>query len=119
MSDKYANVWVEALAGKGGVDGAETGYSDASYDSDSYGMIFGVDGRIGSDINIGAAFHYQKGDLEADSSETKNEFKNYGASIYAGTNFGNLNVTAGITYAKGDHEFNLHGRPPRIVSVYA
>ena len=106
MSDKYSNVWVEALAGKGGVDGAGTGYGDASYDSDSYGMIFGLDGRIGQSINVGAAIHYQKGDLEADSSQTKNEFKNYGASIYAGTNFGNLNVTAGLTYAKGDHEFN-------------
>ena len=106
MSDKYSNVWVEALAGKGGVDGAGTGYGDASYDSDSYGMIFGLDGRIGKSINVGAAIHYQKGDLEADSSQTKNEFKNYGASIYAGTNFGNLNVTAGLTYAKGDHEFN-------------
>ena len=106
MSDKYSNVWVEALAGKGGIDGAGTGYGDASYDSDSYGMIFGLDGRIGQSINVGAAIHYQKGDLEADSSQTKNEFKNYGASIYAGTNFGNLNVTAGLTYAKGDHEFN-------------
>ena len=106
MSDKYSNVWVEALAGKGGVDGASTAYGDASYDSDSYGMIFGLDGRIGESINVGAAIHYQKGDLDADSSQTKNEFKNYGASIYAGTNFGNLNVTAGITYAKGDHEFN-------------
>ena len=106
MSDKYSNVWVEALAGKGGVDGAGTGYGDASYDSDSYGMIFGLDGRIGQSINVGAAIHYQKGDLEADSSQTKNEFKNYGASVYAGTNFGNLNVTAGLTYAKGDHEFN-------------
>ena len=106
MSDKYSNVWVEALAGKGGVDGASTAYGDASYDSDSYGMIFGLDGRIGQSINVGAAIHYQKGDLEADSSQTKNEFKNYGASVYAGTNFGNLNVTAGLTYAKGDHEFN-------------
>ena len=106
MSDKYSNVWVEALAGKGGVDGASTSYGDASYDSDSYGMIFGLDGRIGQHINVGAAIHYQKGDLDADSSKTHNEFKNYGASIYAGTNFGNLNVTAGITYAKGDHEFN-------------
>ena len=106
MSDKYSNVWVEALAGKGGIDGAGTGYGDASYDSDSYGMIFGLDGRIGQSINVGAAIHYQKGDLEADSSQTKNEFKNYGASVYAGTNFGNLNVTAGLTYAKGDHEFN-------------
>ena len=106
MSDKYSNVWVEALAGKGGVDGASTAYGDASYDSDSYGMIFGFDGRIGQDINVGAAIHYQKGDLDADSSQTKNEFKNYGASIYAATNFGKLNVTAGLTYAKGDHEFN-------------
>ena len=106
MSDKYSNVWVEALAGKGGVDGAGTGYGDASYDSDSYGMIFGLDGRIGESINVGAAIHYQKGDLDADSSQTKNEFKNYGASIYAGTNVGKLNVTAGIMYAKGDHEFN-------------
>lgn len=106
MSDKYSNVWVEALAGKGGIDGAGTGYGDASYDSDSYGMIFGLDGRIGQSINVGAAIHYQKGDLDADSSKTHNEFKNYGASVYAGTNLGNLNVTAGITYAKGDHEFN-------------
>ena len=106
MSDKYSNVWVEALAGKGGVDGAGTGYGDASYDSDSFGMIFGLDGRIGQHINVGAAIHYQKGDLDADSSKTHNEFKNYGASVYAGTNFGNLNVTAGLTYAKGDHEFN-------------
>ena len=106
MSDKYSNVWVEALAGKGGVDGASTAYGDTSYDSDSYGMIFGLDGRIGKSINVGAAIHYQKGDLDADSSKTHNEFKNYGASVYAGTNFGNLNVTAGITYAKGDHEFN-------------
>ena len=106
-SDKYANVWVEALAGKGGVDGASTGNGDAEYDADSYGMIFGVDGRIARDINIGLAMHYQKGDLDADSSVTHNEIKNYGVSVYAGKTFASgLNLIAGVTYAKGDHEFN-------------
>ena len=106
-SDKYANVWVEALAGKGGVDGASTGYGDAAYDADSYGMIFGVDGRIARDINIGLAMHYQKGDLDADSSVTHNDIKNYGVSVYAGKTFDSgLNLIAGVTYAKGDHEFN-------------
>ncbi len=57
------------------------------YDIDSYGAVFGIDGDITPDWNVGAAFSYVTSDVDSQlsSGSNKTDIDSYIATVYAST----------------------------------
>lgn len=107
-------LWAQITGGKHKADdlGAPAGMK-AGYDADAYGLMIGGDAQITGGWTLGAAFGYQKGDLdsEGDFSNISTDVESYGVYGYGAKRMGNWNVTAqlGWTQFSSDAESSLPG----------
>lgn len=107
-------LWAQITGGKSKADdlGAPTGLS-AGYDADAYGLMVGGDAQISGGWTLGAAFGYQKGDLdsEGDFSDISTDVESWGLYAYGAKRIGNFNLTAqvGWTQFSADAEMSLPG----------
>ena len=107
-------LWAQITGGKSKADdlSAPAGMK-AGYDADAYGLMIGGDAQFTGGWTLGAAFGYQKGDLdsEGDFSNISTDVESYGVYGYGAKRMGNWNVTAqlGWTQFSSDAESSLPG----------
>lgn len=99
--------WVQVEGRQGGADRLESsGAMTGGYRSDVYGMTFGADVLATDAWTLGAALHYEDGDLESrgDYTDTRTDVEAFGVSAYAKRKSGNLSVTTqlGFSHVTGD-----------------
>ena len=100
-----SGLWAELVTGKFEADGFDAGKTSSGYEADTYGIMAGLDVAVGQSWTFGAAFNYAESDIEASSSDTKNDFESYGFSLYAGKAFeSGLRLSASVGYSKGSSE---------------
>ena len=106
-----ARLWANALGQKVEVSGAEYEGSDTSYDGENYGFIMGADLITDNGWRYGAAFCYQKGNMDSMDAvvTTSNKADAFSVTGYAAKQFGQLNVigSLGYSYIDADLEQNL------------
>ena len=107
-------LWAQITGGKSKADdlGAPAGMK-AGYDADAYGLMIGGDAQISGGWTLGAAFGYQKGDLdsEGDFSNISTDVESWGIYGYGAKRIGDWNLTAqlGWTQFSSDAETSLAG----------
>ena len=106
-----ARLWANALGQKVEVSGAEYKGSETSYDGENYGFIMGADLITDNGWRYGAAFGYQKGNMDSMHAvvTTSNKADAFSVTGYAAKQFGQLNVigSLGYSYIDSDLEQNL------------
>ena len=96
--------WANALGQKVDVKGADFSGGSASYDADNTGFILGADLLAQNGVRYGAAFGYQKSDLDSKGSLTftKNKADAFSLTGYVAKDFGQLNVIGSMGYTRVD-----------------
>ena len=96
--------WANALGQKVDVKGADFSGGSASYDADNTGFILGADLLAQNGVRYGAAFGYQKSDLDSKGSltSTKNKADAFSLTGYVAKDFGQLNVIGSMGYTRVD-----------------
>ena len=96
--------WANALGQKVDVKGADFSGGSASYDADNTGFILCADLLAQNGVRYGAAFGYQKSDLDSKGSltSTKNKADAFSFTGYVARDFGQLNVIGSMGYTRVD-----------------
>ena len=104
---KAAGFWVKVEGRQSGVKRFESsGMMTGGYKADVYGMTFGADLFATDEWTLGAALHYENGDLKSrgDYTDTRTDVEAYGMTAYARRVYDAVSVTTqlGFNHAKGD-----------------
>ena len=108
-----AGWWVMPLGGRMEADDLGLGGSTYGYSVDTYGLMGGLDVRVGSDWVVGAAGSYQTGDAdsEGDVLDASTDVTNYGLHFWGARHYGDVKVTGTLSWMKteGDAEMAVLG----------
>ena len=96
--------WANALGQK--IDVSDAGYTggSASFDGENIGFIMGADLMAQNGLRFGAAFGYQKGDMDSKDAlvSTSNKADAYSFSGYVAKDFGRFNLIGSLGYTRTD-----------------
>ena len=97
-------LWANALGQKVDVSGADYTGGSASFDGENVGFIMGADLMAQNGIRYGAAFGYQKGNMDSTDSivSTSNEADAFSITGYAAKQFGQFNLIGSLGYTRVD-----------------
>lgn len=97
-------LWANALGQKVEVSGADYTGGSAAFDGENIGFIMGADLMAQNGVRYGAAFGYQKGDMDSVDSlvSTSNEADAFSITGYAAQQFGQFNLIGSLGYTRVD-----------------
>jgi len=95
-----AELWGEVLASKGSMDAVGDA---AAFDRSSAVFIGGIEGSVG-DWLVGFSTAYSRSDFEVADRASTGTGDNYQFGVYAGTQFGDLGLKLGASFAAHDIE---------------
>lgn len=97
-------LWANALGQKVEVSGADYTGGSAAFDGENIGFIMGADLMAQNGLRYGAAFGYQKGDMDSTDSivSTSNEADAFSITGYAAQQFGQFNLIGSLGYTRVD-----------------
>lgn len=97
-------LWANALGQKVEVSGADYTGGSAAFDGENIGFIMGADLMAQNGLRYGAAFGYQKGDMDSVDSlvSTSNEADAFSITGYAAQQFGQFNLIGSLGYTRVD-----------------
>ena len=108
-SAKANGLWVDMLYSSQEADNMKAdGHMKYGFETDSYGFIMGYDHQVGnSSVRLGAAFSYQKGDLDStgDALKTTNDYNTFGFHGYGvWQSTDHINVLGSISYLRSSSD---------------
>lgn len=97
-------LWANALGQKVEVSGADYTGGSAAFDGENIGFIMGANLMAQNGVRYGAAFGYQKGDMDSVDSlvSTSNEADAFSITGYAAQQFGQFNLIGSLGYTRVD-----------------
>ena len=108
-SAKANGLWVDMLYSSQEADNMKAdGHMKYGFETDSYGFIMGYDHQVGnSNVRLGAAFSYQKGDLDStgDALKTTNDYNTFGFhgyGVWQPTD--RINVLGSVSYLRSSSD---------------
>ena len=106
---KTNELWVDMLYSSQEADDMKAdGHMKYGFETDSYGVIMGYDRQIdNSNVRLGAAFSYQKGDLDStgDVLKTTNDYETFGFHAYGlWRPTDRINVLGNVSYLRSSSE---------------
>lgn len=105
---KANGLWVDMLYSSQETDDMKAdGHMKYGFETDSYGFIMGYDRAINSTVRLGAAFSYQKGDLDSTGEvlKTTNDYDTFGFhgyGVWQPTD--RINVLGNVSYLRSSSE---------------
>src|SRR5690606_21355139 len=78
----------------------------ASLDTSTGGLLTGVDGLIADQVRAGLLVGYSHSSFDADERASSGSADSYHFGLYAGTQWGDLGLRAGLAYTWSDIETN-------------
>ncbi len=73
------SVWIAGFGSWGTMDGND---SAGGYDSNVYGMVAGIDFKVGAAGKVGATFGYAQGNIDFDNYENEADYNGWNVGLY-------------------------------------
>jgi outer membrane autotransporter protein len=103
VSNSSLAVWAHGFGSWGTFEGNGNA---ASLDATTGGFLTGMDGLMTDQVRLGLLAGYSHSSFDADARASSGSAENYHLGLYAGTQWGDLGLRAGLAYTWSDIETN-------------